>query len=141
MNPALWVLVPIHAETKGRLLQMFNNQPYLTTMHDVRATLTQLPCRHNPRQGSAGLNLFAATVPENRTCADAQIPPKYCPFVADVPLDRQSMEAHADGIFLAWAEHVSRVLQGYERFYDICKPLDAGIIPSIVPAFYSARLL
>ena len=126
MNPALWVLVPICAETNERLLRMFNNQPYLVTMHDVRVTLTRLPRRRTPRWGGVGIDLFANAVPANRTCEDAQIPLKYCPFVADVPVDRASLEAHADGIFAAWDEYVSSVLLEYKQFYNDCEPLGAA---------------
>ena len=105
---------------------MFNNQPQLVSVHDVRVTLTQLPRRRRPRQAGVGIDLFANAVPANRTCADAQIPPKYCPFVADVPVDRASLEAHADGIFAAWDKYVSSVLLRYTQFYNDCEPLSAA---------------
>ena len=129
LNPALWILVPIRAETPGRLVQMFKNQQRLVTMHDVRVTLIQIPCRQqDPQSGSQdspGLNLFADNVPANRTCEEAAIPLKYCPFVAEMPMDRPSLKAHAKQIFSAWEKYVYSKVEKYEHFYDDCEALDA----------------
>ena len=83
--------VPIISETPKRLDTMFDNQQQMVSMVDVYLTLTQLACmlacktvpgrasdclrlkQHGQAQG--GLDLFTESVPENRTCEQAGIPP------------------------------------------------------------------
>ena len=126
INPALWALVPLQAETSERLVQMFENQPRLTTIHDVRRTLVQIPCLTDSSPDSPGLDLLADAIPANRTCAEAAVPLKYCPFVTDVPMDRAMLSAHADKIFAAWENYTSSVMLKHERFYDECESLSSN---------------
>ena len=93
-------------------------------MYDVHATLVRLACRHaddapeHCRRLSPGLDLLNQAIPEDRSCLEAGIPPKYCPLTSSSQLDYLALQRSAAAILRAWAKFVNTKLADYTKVFQ-----------------------
>ena len=95
-------------------------------MHDIHATLLHIGCKcKRNAEGCSyrghGRDLLGESVPENRSCAEAGIPPKYCPYQGK-NLDDETMSILSPLLLAAWTAYVNALVNA-NVFFGMCESL------------------